>query len=676
MASSSLDGQYFLTNIKLQFENTSLLNFNLPWNLFQGLGTIYFPFRANYFPENWLAFYMGGNFPNIEVLYTGSAVLLFSSTYFFARALNLEKHTASLSGWLVILFSYPIYGASLLYPIISMTPSISSGIAASILMLTAIYNINQKKHPFIFSLIFMGSFLWLLGSQPSFVIIFSPALIICICLSIAVDPANKRFGLLASLILFILLTVFVLLGPLDFFIGYLLDSPAVVFPNGFNQGLSSSNSGIIIMQPNLINKLIGALIFISIFLCMFESNSYIKRLANSSALVFSFFLLISYLIEKSYLNLKSIHLAYFEFVMWPIYSILTIHIIYKILANINCLIIFERLEKNKKIYLFFALALIILLIKFPKKIDKINYPPLKSEIVEYFEKMKNLDQNRFYGRVLNISGKLDSKYDLIWSAQSKKLHTTLKNTGSDNKLIGFWFFGVPTLEEYSSIYSPILFYLERMVSVNQGIPMRNIFILGDRSENKNLFKLLGVSVLITDSKKDGATIKNQEEINIHYLNNEYVNGWSPIQVNISNDLPYILSQIAGGKKNLDKEVFLGEFRSKKLVKIKESKILIEEDTIRVVSSSDGQSLLVLPFLFSNCVVVDKISTDNVIIQRANGFQLSFEFYKNLDLKIKYEYGLFKNSDCRLRDFIYNNQLSENKIPSLLFKFANSYYKKN
>ena len=111
-------------------------------------------------------------------------------------------------------------------------------------------------------------------------------------------------------------------------------------------------------------------------------------------------------------------------------------------------------------------------------------------------------------------------------------------------------------------------------------------------------------------------------------------------------------------------------------KTNSNQILIEEDTIRVVSSSDGQSLLVLPFLFSNCVVVDKISTDNVIIQRANGFQLSFEFYKNLDLKIKYEYGLFKNSDCRLRDFIYNNQLSENKIPSLLFKFANSYYKKN
>jgi hypothetical protein len=63
------------------------------------------------------------------------------------------------------------------------------------------------------------------------------------------------------------------------------------------------------------------------------------------------------------------------------------------------------------------------------------------------------------------------------------------------------------------------------------------------------------------------------------------------------------------------------------------------------------------------------------MKRANGFQLIFEFYKNLDLKIKYEYGQFKNSDCRLRDFIYKYQLSENKIPSLIFKFANSYYKK-
>jgi hypothetical protein len=44
---------------------------------------------------------------------------------------------------------------------------------------------------------------------------------------------------------------------------------------------------------------------------------------------------------------------------------------------------------------------------------------------------------------------------------------------------------------------------------------------------------------------------------------------------------------------------------------------------------------VVPFQFSNCVVVNTISTDNVMIQRANGFQLSFKFYKNDSASFNY-----------------------------------------
>ena len=72
-------------------------------------------------------------------------------------------------------------------------------------------------------------------------------------------------------------------------------------------------------------------------------------------------------------------------------------------------------------------------LNFPKKLDKIKFPPIENEIVKYF--LLKQRSKEFNGRVLNISGKVILKDDLTWASQSAVLHSNVKNTGNDNKLI-------------------------------------------------------------------------------------------------------------------------------------------------------------------------------------------------------------------------------------------------
>jgi hypothetical protein len=188
--------------------------------------------------------------------------------------------------------------------------------------------------------------------------------------------------------------------------------------------------------------------------------------------------------------------------------------------------------------------------------------------------------------------------------------------------------------------------------------MRNIFVFGDRSKNMNLYNLLGVSVLIKDGDSDDDTLNNKKNNEINYIENKYINGWFTTNVSVSNDLRDILNNVVNN--NISDKVFLSEFKQKELKKLKENKILMDGDKLRVIASSEGHSIFIIPFLFSNCIVSKNNIPNNITIHRVNGFLLGFEFYKNLDSTIQYSNGMFTNSDCKIKDYIYNSQLSESR----------------
>lgn len=69
---------------------------------------------------------------------------------------------------------------------------------------------------------------------------------------------------------------------------------------------------------------------------------------------------------------------------------------------------------------------------------------------------------------------------------------------------------------------------------------------------------------------------------------------------------------------------------------------------RVVATSAGASLLVLPFEFSRCLVVKDLG-GTARIGRADFFLTGLTFERTVDAEIQFRFGPFENSSCRLQD---------------------------
>jgi hypothetical protein len=69
---------------------------------------------------------------------------------------------------------------------------------------------------------------------------------------------------------------------------------------------------------------------------------------------------------------------------------------------------------------------------------------------------------------------------------------------------------------------------------------------------------------------------------------------------------------------------------------------------RVSAQSPGRSLLVLPFEFSRCLVMDT-DADDARIGRVDFFLTGLTFQKTLDAELRFRFGPFENAGCRLAD---------------------------
>ena len=88
-----------------------------------------------------------------------------------------------------------------------------------------------------------------------------------------------------------------------------------------------------------------------------------------------------------------------------------------------------------------------------------------------------------------------------------------------------------------------------------------------------------------------------------------------------------------------------------LVPTKSSQVHAEPGHLRLSATSEGTSLLVLPFEFSNCLMLEPIGghEGGRRILRANLLQVGILFTRRLDATLTFFTGPFRNSGCRIQD---------------------------
>ena len=220
---------------------------------------------------------------------------------------------------------------------------------------------------------------------------------------------------------------------------------------------------------------------------------------------------------------------------------------------------------------------------------------------------------------------------------------------------------IPMLNDYSHNLSPLAYRLQREFFWDGRFEQRrNGFKFG--ATNLHVYELLGIKYLTALKplrfKVSNFSLLDDSEVNNKYFEKNFeivelkdpnIGNYSPTNITVVANLETVYKEI----KLLDFKQNLILFSDPKmnLEPARASKVTVVDGDIRVVASSGGDSVLVLPFEFSSCINFEENSENSNFIRAelANGLLTAVFFSKTLDLTISYRLGLFENQDCRLKD---------------------------
>lgn len=243
-------------------------------------------------------------------------------------------------------------------------------------------------------------------------------------------------------------------------------------------------------------------------------------------------------------------------------------------------------------------------------------------------------------------------------------------------LTSLWGNFVPTMNVYSTFDVPRFYYFISHLPLTEGAVARSS---SDRipvgrarwtshahlnASSSKIVQALGVRYVF-HVRRDGeearsppddavlprqfgpATVGGRKVIHTVYeYNDSNVGNYSPTNVMIARDAPSILQYLWSTSFDPRQSIILPEGIEESLVQATSGKIFFERGAIRVQAESRGHSVLLLPVQYSRCLVLSDAVKARLL--PANLVQTAVLFQDSIDLRIHFEYGLFR-SGCRKQD---------------------------
>jgi hypothetical protein len=296
----------------------------------------------------------------------------------------------------------------------------------------------------------------------------------------------------------------------------------------------------------------------------------------------------------------------------------------------------------------------------PKVISKevpAVYPPKSSDIIDYLKnKISLVPGDYFRGRVATFTGLEDTTIRKTWFDLHTLDHKLIQALGNDHRMVGLWFYNIPTLFEYSPLLSPAFHaFGNKYFALSQDGQIRNVITM--RNIQIKYLQAIGVRFVITDSPRKGLTLRvkiaapKAGYLYLYELPTPNLGQYSPNQIHVRKSLDEILEVMGRDNFDFHKDFVVSDNLETKLIGASNVSFYYGKGFIRIRASSDGTSLLALPLEYSHCLNLlqnnQSIETPRII--RINLLQSGLIFNKSLDVEIRYFTGPFQNSGCRFED---------------------------
>ncbi|MFC3227187.1 hypothetical protein ACFOGJ_08105 [Marinibaculum pumilum] len=228
-----------------------------------------------------------------------------------------------------------------------------------------------------------------------------------------------------------------------------------------------------------------------------------------------------------------------------------------------------------------------------------------------------------------------------------------KTTGSGHALLDLWWYGIPTFEEYGQAVTRQMGVIETLLT--DGRYVEKIHFLMADIPDLPLLQALGVRFVISDlDPGGGATARTAiplpegGALTLYELPAPNLGGFSPTRITGGLSGPEILAALRAQPGRFDKHAYADGIDDRGLRPARGADMIFVPGGVRIRASSTGRSALLLPLQFSHCLQPQDRPPD-VQLARANIAQTLLAFDRQVDIVLRWDFGLLGNAGCRARD---------------------------
>jgi hypothetical protein len=229
----------------------------------------------------------------------------------------------------------------------------------------------------------------------------------------------------------------------------------------------------------------------------------------------------------------------------------------------------------------------------------------------------------------------------------------LLDTGNDHRTVGLWNFDIPTLFQYHTFVTPPYYMtVTDFLSTAADHQLRSAIVM--TRINPLMMALWGVRYVITDTEttagREVASLQTRRSGTLHLveLPNPNLGNYSPVEEARANDFAGALRGMHRADFDGSRTVVTmdGELKQP-LLPARQVELVYTRQGFRLIATSDGHSVLVLPVQYSHCWSAE--GSGNPVLFRADAMQLGVSFSGKLDARLVFRLGPILAGQCRVDD---------------------------
>ena len=652
------DGSYMLLDaLSQRHSDHNLLEL---WSNFgQSIGSIQFTVNVRLFPFYWPLYWAKNLLTDKVGVYLLIAAAIFTVDFVMARLLSASFGAALLAGWILGVLGTPFIPQPAYYPILWVAPQTVLVAILPAIVFALLRPIGRSRVAIdaLCGACLLGLVMYLLAASPGLAVLIAPGAVpyVAAALCLSMDRAEllrKLFALTAiSAIAFALRWPWYLYGLFAY-------TAAHLYGQDFTSPYTSAQYVSLLFQGPAFGWPGPALVIaaaVGAALSWRSDNRELRAGARTVIGVIAGLLVLRVVFALS-ANWILPPPIYLEIAFWPLYATFAAAAIVRG-ANVTAVLLprWRMARTDVRLIPVVLLAALALTRSGPPVVSPYHLPPTRPPIVDMLANQTAMrDGARFNGRVATILPVTPDSD--AWMQQFVRASQLVQATGNDHLSLGLWWYRIPTLFEYNQFTSPAVHALRKLTLENSAAPQERNVTIYSRA-NPRILQLLGVRYLIMPPGSPGPIgVERQTETiagetwGLSELAAPNLGTYAPTAVEYQGDIRAALERLATAGFDPTTTVVASDDIPGNLVPADEAALYFAGDGLRLVATSPGRTLIVVPREYSRCLELRVADSGNASLHRVDGLLTGVLFERRVDAVLRFRIGPLHHPLCRYEDY--------------------------